>query len=130
MDFVNGRIIINENEIDTAEKEIKRIFNKALKELGYNKRCNVDVEMECWNSENNYMWNEIIIRSGDFNIQFTTDGVTPSLVYTDKFEFFYVFDYGASGCTNPETFINISRSPLKDGQRYVEDMVLKMIFKR
>lgn len=112
MEIKNGRLIINENEIDEACEEIRQIIQDKLDELGHG---NVIAQVDFYDNANDaftLFWNQIdidLLTSGGFlgNIEYTTDGINPTLVCEDdRFEFYYVFTNSSKTCTSLKYMTN------------------------
>lgn len=113
MKIKNSRLIINENEIDEACEQIRKIVQDKLDLLGYgNVIANVDFYNEA-DDDFTQFWNEInidLLTSDGFlgNIQYTTEGIEPTLVVeNDEFEFYYVFTFSSNTCTSLKHMVNI-----------------------
>ena len=77
-------------------------------------------------------WNQIdidLITSSGFigNIEYTTDGIEPSLVYEDdKFEFYYVFTNSGNTCTSHKYMANTGFCDFdKDNDELLENILLE-----
>ena len=131
MEIKNNRLIINEDEIDEACEEIRQIVQDKLDELGHG---NVIVQVEFYENANDaftLFWNQIdieLLTSSGFlgNIEYTTDGIEPSLVYEDgKFEFYYVFTNSGNTCTSNKYMTNTGFCDFdEDNDELLENILL------
>lgn len=132
--FVNGRLILEENEIeswlDKTRDEIRTFLETDERFKDMDLFVEVEYEDCCWNEETHHMWNEINITITNFGVviplggqmtgqsryglsclQFTTDTYAPQLVYKDgEFKFYHVFDLGSKGITDLVTFENNNKN--------------------
>ena len=132
MEIKNNRLIINEDEIDEACEEIRQIVQDKLDELGHG---NIIVQVEFYENANDaftLFWNQIdidLLTSSGFlgNIEYTTDGIEPSLVYEDdKFEFYYVFTNSGNTCTSHKYMTNTGFCDFdKDNDELLENILLE-----
>ena len=135
MKLINGRLIINENEIDEACEKLRGIVQSKLDTLGHgNVIVDVVFDNECWNEKTCAMWCEIdinLLTSSGFLgcISFTTESYEPTLVYTNQFEFYYVFEQSSNTCTNPTDMLNTGHSKLKC-VKCLEQILLDDLYER
>ena len=136
MELVNGKIIINENNMETDCDVICDIVALKLADIGRNDlKVEVAFEDENWNEKTCDTWNTIdinIMRGEELisNIQFATEKHEPTLVNTDYgFQFYYVFDYSSSTCTNPIDLKNVGHTtePFSKGN-LLEDILLRDLY--
>lgn len=125
--FVNGRIVVEENQVDDFAYFVQERIDNFLKSderfSSFKFSVDVQVEWECFNEESKIFWHEfnIIIINHSIDVKYknglsskamthfgySTEGIAPQLVYIDgEFRFFYVFECGSYTITNPITFQN------------------------
>ena len=120
MVFVNNRLIVNEkavNEtVDMLQEKVQQILDShvLLKGKGLIALVEYDDEMYCEDRNGNgHVWMQYTIRIINpldtlIILEFSTDGLNPTLVYqNEKFVFFYVFECGCTTGTHPEEMVNI-----------------------
>lgn len=126
----NGRIIINENslesEIKRLEKGLRNFFENDPRFSMDDIAVFVEFDNECWNDETNHIWNELNIQITNYSkeieldgqmagekrfgfacITYTTENYEPHLVINDGVpEFYYVFDGASWTITDSNTWGN------------------------
>ena len=131
MKIKNNRLIINENGINEACEQIQKIVQDKLDSLGHgNVIANVDFYNES-NDDFTLFWNEInidLLTSDGLlgNIQYTTEGLEPTLVTeNDEFEFYYVFTFSSNTCTSLKYMVNTGFCEFnKDTDELLENVLL------
>ena len=126
----NGRIIINEDnlefEVKRLEKKLRKFFENDERFSSYDIGVFVEFDNECWNDETHDVWNELNInifnydktvelkgklkgqtRFASAHITYTTDTYEPQLVINNGIpEFYYVFNGSSWTMTNSVTWEN------------------------
>lgn len=132
MEIKNERLIINENEIDEACEEIRQIVQDKLDELGHG---NVIAQVEFYencNDDLTLFWKELdidLLSAEGFlgNIEYTTNGFDPCLVYENgKFEFYYVLTNSGNTCTSLKYMTNTGFCDFdKENDELLENILLE-----
>lgn len=132
MEIKNGRLIINEDEIDDAIEQIRQIIQDKLDELGHgNVIVDVDFYENC-NESCTLFWNELdinLMATDGFlgSIEFRTESLENSLAFiNDKFEFYYVLTFLSNTCTSLKYMTNIGFCDFdKDNDKLLENVLLE-----
>jgi hypothetical protein len=117
--FINGRLVVKENDMDNELRKLENQIEEVLAKHNLPITVHAEFNEDCFNEETKYFWKEIDINlhlpnGMDSYIVFSTESLTPNLVYVDgKFEFYYILENSESGCTNPVDWRNTGFSEFK-----------------
>lgn len=125
MEALNGRLIINEDELEEACNRIERLITTKLNLLSLpEKVCCCAKHGE----DTDNMWNDIYIILGYekddecfAHIMYATESLSPTLVHKDgQFQFYHVYEVAHHTCTNARTLNN----DLKKGDKILEEILI------